>query len=151
LSTVERVLLLTEAPVFAGARTEDLALVAAACREIRAPRGEVIYKAGDPSHAMHVVVQGRVLLEWKDRGRFAIEAGKAFGTWALFGGSPRLFTATSDADTHMLTLDRDPFYDIVADHVTLARALIETLATHVREAILARRDPTEIIDAMGLL
>lgn len=151
LSTVERVLLLSDVSIFSGTDTEDLALIAAACRETRAEPGEVVYHAGDPADALHLVVEGRVVIEHGAGLHVAVEDGKSFGTWALFESTARLSTATSQGETHLLTLERDAFFDVVADHVGIAQSMLSMLAGGVRRAVVQRRDAPEMLQDLGIL
>src|SRR2546422_2604914 len=67
LSPVDKVLCLQHVDVFKYATTEMLAYISSIASEVRVTRNEVIFREGDVSYAMYVVVKGRVRLDKEDR------------------------------------------------------------------------------------
>ena len=128
---VERVILLSRVPLFAEARTSDLAHLAAAMHERRLDAGEVVHQAGDVPDAMNVIVSGRMRFERAGRAPVETDQG-AFGAFGLFDVEPRTWTATAAAPTRLLTIDRDAFVEVISDHVNVARGVLRALAGRLR-------------------
>ncbi len=95
LSPVDKVLCLQHVDVFKYATTEMLAYISSIASEVRVTRNEVVFREGDVSYAMYVVVKGRVRLDKEDREVMTVGDCQSFGTWALFDNQPRLMTATA--------------------------------------------------------
>jgi CRP-like cAMP-binding protein len=150
LTTVERVLLLSQMRVFAQTRTEDLAHVAAICRESRVTRGETLYSSGEPARDVHVVVSGRLRLESSTLGTHEAGVGVAFGALSLFDEAPRAFTVTALVDTHLLAVERDAFLDVLADHVNITEGVLRAVSSRLRRA-LGHREARDLGDDVFLL
>jgi len=137
LTVVEKVIILQKIDVFAGVPTEQLQYLAAIAVEVRFDEGSIIFREGDSSDALYLVLHGRVRLT--QQGREIMHAGEheVFGTWALFDDEPRLVDATVTDDCRLLRIDRDDFIDLLADHVQITEAVLNTVVKRLRG--LARR------------
>ena len=62
LTTVEKVIFLQDIDFFEFTQTEDLAYIAAITEEVRIKAGSTIYKEGEDSDSMYLVLDGRVRL-----------------------------------------------------------------------------------------
>jgi len=144
LTVVERVLLLSELEALREVPSEELARLAAACREDRYRDGENIHSLGDPGDAMHVVVEGAVRLERPGHPRVEVRQGQSFGAWDLLDPTPRGSTATALGETRLLTLERPAFLDVLSDHVRLAEGILRALVRRVRR----RLDPDAVISEL---
>lgn len=56
----------------------------------------------------------------------------AFGTWALFDEAPRVVTATPLEDCHLLRIDREDFFDLLADHIQITQGVFKTVVHRLR-------------------
>ena len=132
LTLVERILLLAELPLFTDVGTADLASLATVAREWEAQQGETIHAEGDAGDALHVVLEGRVKLERSGQS-FTCEKGQAFGAWGLLDSSPRRFSAVAEVPTRLLSIEREAFVDVIADHVNVSRGVLRVLARRLRK------------------
>ena len=135
LTTVEKVLFLQEIDIFEYTTTEDLAHIAAITDEVFHVEGTEIFKEGDASDSMYLVIEGKVRL-YRD-GKDVMTAGSkdVFGTWALFDDEPRLISAATMEDTQLLRIDREDFYELLADHNRITQGLLKTLSKRLRRLI----------------
>ena len=84
---------------------------------------------------MYVIVHGRVRLH-KDEQEILVAAEKeAFGTWALFDTEPRLMTATAIEDVHLLRIEQEDFYDLLADHIEITQSIFKALVQRIKRLI----------------
>jgi CRP-like cAMP-binding protein len=134
-TTVEKVLLLQEVDILKESSTEDLAYIAAITEEVFFQAGESIYKEGEAADCMYVVNMGQVKLHKDGREVMIAGAKDAFGTWALFDDEPRITSATTLEDTNLLRIDRDEFYELLADHTQITQNVLKTLSTRLRNLI----------------
>ncbi len=132
LTVLEKVILLQGVDVFADVPGDHLANLAAIAEERRVLADDVLYRRGDPSDAMYLVLEGRVALSSDDRRLGEAAPGDAFGTWALFDHVPRIADAAALEDSTLLRIDREDFTDILADHVEVAQGVIRTVARRLR-------------------
>ena len=135
LTVIEKVIFLQNVDVFLEVPTEQLAYLAAIAEEIAFLKGDDIYKTEESSDAMYLVLEGKVKLH-RD-GEEIILAGEkeVFGTWALFDEELRIVTATAIEDSKLLRIDREDFYDLLADNVDITQGIFKTLAKRMRSLI----------------
>lgn len=132
LNLIEKVLLLQEVDLFAEVATENLGYLAAIADELRIEGPLPIFRQGRSADAFFVVVEGIVHME-KDGARF-LEAGprEVLGAWALFDQEPHLSSAIAQGGTVLLRVERDAFFDLLADHRSMAQGILKALAKRVR-------------------
>ena len=135
LSPVDKVLCLQHVDVFKYATTEMLAYISSIASEVRVTRNEVVFREGDVSYAMYVVVNGRVRLAKDGAEVLVVETDHAFGTWALFDNQPRLMTAVALEDVHLLKIASDDFYELLADHNEITPAIFRAVIARVKSLI----------------
>jgi CRP-like cAMP-binding protein len=135
LTLIEKVLLLQEIDVFQKSPTEDLSHIAAITEELDYSSSENIYLEGDISDSLYIVIEGKVRLHRAGTEIMIAEAKDVFGTWALFDDEPRVATATTQEDCRLLRLDKEEFYDLLADHSRITQDILKTLSLRLRRLI----------------
>lgn len=134
-SIIEKVIFLQDIDVFEEVRVEDLAHLAAIAEEMDYPAGTDIYKVNDSPDALYLIISGKVRLH-RDEQEIGISGPhEALGTWALFDNRPRVATATALEDTETLRILREDFYDLLADHVRIAEAVLRSLTRRLRAVV----------------
>ena len=132
LSTLEKVIFLQEIDIFENTETEDLAYIAAIADEIIYPPATVLFKEGDVSDGMYLVIQGHVQIEYQGSVVTTAREKDAFGTWALFDDTHRVTMATVIEETRLLRIDRDAFMDLLADNIRITQGILKTLSKKLR-------------------
>ncbi len=135
MTIVEKVLFLQEIQVFEHTSTEDLSFIAAITEEVWPKAGEIIYNEGEPSNAMYLVLEGQV--RHTRQGQEVMVAGKkeAFGTWALFDDEARVATAEALTESHLLRIDKEDFFELLADHTDITQSILKSLSKRLRNII----------------
>lgn len=142
LTTVEKVIFLQDIEVFQTLPTSDLAHIAAITEEMRVDAGRTVFKEGDQSDSMYMVIEGGVQLLRDDSEVMTAGYKNVFGTWALFDDEPRLVTARTTEPSHLLRIDKDDFLDLLADHVEITQGVFKSLVARLR-ALAARVSRTD--------
>lgn len=132
LSTIEKVLLLQGVDIFLETETEHLARVAAVAQEVRFDQGTIIFKEGEPSDALYIIVEGTVSLRKDSIEKAVVKEKETFGMWALLDESPRLVTSVAVADTTALKIEREALYDALSDHFDIVRGIFKCLVRMIR-------------------
>ena len=132
MTIVEKVLFLQDIQVFEHTSTADLSFIAAITEEVWPKPGEIIYSEGEPSNAMFLVLDGTVRIA--RQGQEVMVAGKkeAFGTWALFDDEPRVVTAEAITEAHLLRIDKEDFFELLADHTDITQSILKSLSKRLR-------------------
>lgn len=132
LTVIEKVVFLQNIDVFASVPTEQLAFIASIAEEIWASAGEVIYNEKDPADALYLVVSGQVQMQRASQIISVAGKSEAFGSWALFDNEPRVVTACAAEETRLLRVDREDFFELLADHVQITQGILKALSTRLR-------------------
>ena len=135
LTTVEKVLLLQEVDIFENTLTEDLSHIAAITEHVEVKEKSDIYKEGDRANAMYIVIDGSVRLHHNNQQVTVAKAKDVFGSWALIDDEARVTSATTLSEVHLLRIDREDFFDLLADHTNITQGLLKTLSKRLRGLI----------------
>lgn len=133
-STVEKILFLKSAPVFARLSGEDVAPLARMAEVVTFATGERIFTEGEMGDALYVVVRGKVRIL---RGRTTLAtlgAGEAFGEMAVLDEVPRSATADAEEEVELLRIGSEEFYEMLHEQVEIAEGVIRMLTHRLREA-----------------
>lgn len=135
LSTIEKVLVLKRVGIFAATPDETLAEVAALLEETPLQPGQTIFEKGDPGDCMYIIVDGEVRVHDGDRTLNHLQAGDVFGEMSLLDTEPRVASVTAVADTQLLRLEQEPFYELLEERSEVARGIIQVLSRHLRARV----------------
>ena len=132
LGVLEKLIVLREAPLFAGLSGEELYPVGEIAEMIDHEPGAVVVKEGDPGDALFVVAAGTLRVKKGDKALSEMSRGAVFGEMALLDGQPR--AATVEAITHakLLRVPRAEFEVLLDESPEIARAVIRLLLGYVR-------------------
>jgi CRP-like cAMP-binding protein len=91
--------------------------------EFQVPKGELIFRQGDPGDEMFVVERGKIRLtigsEGHEKEVMVAGPGQFFGELSLLGNAPRSATATAVEDSVLLAIGRDVFNMMVQDDLSI--------------------------------
>jgi len=128
---------LKRTPLFSGLSVEDLGKLAARLQLLSLPKGATLFKQGDESDALYLIVSGHAR---RYRGVGALEAlvaylgrGDVVGETGLLTGAPRSSTVRVDATSELLKLPRKDFEEVLREHPTILLHLSRTLANRLIE------------------
>ena len=134
LTIIEKVIFLQDVDVFAEITTEQLSHIAAITEEIEFEPDTTILERDEPGEALYLIVEGKVRLHRDGLEIMVAEEKGVFGSWALFDNEqPNIATATALEPTRVLKIDREEFYEVVADYVEITQGIFKWLARRVRQ------------------
>jgi CRP-like cAMP-binding protein len=132
--TIEKVLLLKNARMFADAPTKSLAGVADVLREVTKADGEEIIREGDLGTSMYVVADGEVQVEVGGRAVARLGQGEVVGELSALDPEPRSATVRAIGDVRLLQLDSAVLYELMADRIEVAHGVVRFLCQRFRQA-----------------
>ena len=135
LSTLDKAIRLQKVELFGDMETDALALAASIASQVHCPAATVLFKESGSTDALYVVLGGRVQLTRGTREIFSVGPGETLGNWALFDDQPSLATATCVEETWLLKIEREDFYDLLADHAEMTQRMFKALVKRVRELL----------------
>ena len=134
MSTMEKVMVLKSVSIFADTSEEVLAEAAAYLEEIEVPSGAPVFRLGEVGDSMYIVIRGLVRCHIDQKILNDLGEREIFGELAVLDPEPRSATVTALEDTHLFRLGRDAFFELVADHVEVARGVFQVLCRRLRKA-----------------
>jgi CRP-like cAMP-binding protein len=135
LTTLERAIRLQKVELFSDLETSMLALLASIASQVEVKRGEVLVEQNHPLSTLFVALSGAIEMSRGGRTMFHVGADETIGNWALFDEQPSVVTATALDDTSLLRIDREDFYDLLADHSEMTREMFQALFKRVRSLL----------------
>ncbi len=133
MSTVlEKLVVLREAPLFAGLSGEELYPVGEIAQRVTLAPGEAAVRQGDPGDALFVVASGALRVVKDGRPLRELGRGAVFGEVALLDGAPRAATVEALTDAEVLRVPRSEFEGLLDESPEIARAVIRMLLGYLR-------------------
>ncbi len=134
LDMVERMFFMTRALPFWQSNIEALAGLARRVQEARLARGETLWKSGEASDTIALLVCGGVSCR-VDGGnqQFRVGSGGVVGALDAIAAVPRWHEATTESETVVLRLAPDDLVDVIEDHYDLGMDLLASTARELLE------------------
>ncbi len=133
LLLIERVLTLKEVSIFAKTPDQTLAELAALLEEKYVAQGEVLFEKGDYGDSLYIIHEGKLRIHAGDHFLNFLGKGDIVGEMAALDASPRSASATAEESSLLLRLDQEALYELMSDHVDVARGIIVVLSRRLRE------------------
>jgi HEAT repeat protein len=139
ISTVERILLLRDVPIFSNLSPEDLKQVADVAREQWLPGDAILCRAGEEGNAMYIIVSGAVRVQKDSDGNekdLAVRReGDFVGEMAIIESAPRMATLRALGELRVLVIDGEAFTAILRDRPEVSISMMKTLSRRLREMV----------------
>lgn len=129
---IERVFILKRSDVFRELPTRVLESLAAHLQDVELEAGRTLFEKGDLGRAMYIVVEGRILVHDGARTLAILEEGAVLGEISVLSAEERTASVTAETDAHLLRLDQDVLYEVMALSPAVSRGLIEVLLERLR-------------------
>jgi SulP family sulfate permease len=138
-ATSERRLTLGETLLGRGLGSAELALLAARMAQLQVPRGEVLFRVGDPGDAVYVSLAGTIglRLPGSHRRLASFAPGVCLGEMAVLDRRQRSAEAVAESDLTVLRLSADAFDAIRAEQPALAALLLHNISLHLTDRVRA--------------
>jgi len=107
--------------------------LAAISHEIQFQSDEVVYRRNEPPEALFCIVSGEVDLTAPDREPVTVGPGETFGVLDLLRSQLRSRDATASSQAHVLIIEAEDFFDLLATNVEIVRALFRQLTLPIKD------------------
>ena len=134
---MSRVSLLRSISLFSGLSDAELEVLADRLGKRTFGRGVILFHKDSPGNILYIIEAGKVrifvLSESGQEISFRIYGtGEVFGELSMLDGLPRSAGAVAMEETHVLTLQREDFMELLEAYPHLAKGVIATLTARVR-------------------
>ena len=128
--------------VFATLSRSELRVVDSLLHERNYLQGEIIFDEGEDGQALHLVIQGRVIICRQAQSHTAriaeVAPGVVFGELALLDNLPRSAQAIAAEDCVLASLSRSDFESLLDTHAVIASKIALQLARHLGRQLRGR-------------
>ena len=132
LTTLDRAIRLQKVELFSDLETDMLALLASIAHQIEVRAGETIVDEGAQMGSLYVVLDGNIEMRRGGLTIYNVGTDETLGNWALFDRQPSVVTAVAAEDSWLLKIDREDFFDLLADHSEITREIFQALFKRAR-------------------
>ena len=135
---IERLFLLEDVDLFHGLSADDLLAIATMATELVADAGQELYRENDNSNnTLYVICDGVIELTKQGRLIMTLHAGESAGQVSFVDKGPRPLTARVSVagPSRLLVIDREQFFDLMADRTSLMNGFFDVLANRLRSLI----------------
>jgi hypothetical protein len=134
----DRTLRLRSVDLFTDLSDRALAALASRLVEVNHAEGEPVFSKVDVGDSMYLVTEGRVRIHDGATELAQVGADHVFGEFTVLHSGPRTASVTACEDTRMLRFTQGDLYELIADQVSVARALIRMIVQRLRENVQTR-------------
>lgn len=141
LDLLERLILIRQGDLFAAVGLEAGVMMATSMKQERWSRGEALWKIGDPSGPMWIIVEGQVEATLADSTTFTAGPGYPLGNIESLAQRPRWYQPVARTDLLSFRIDHESFFDVMEDDFSVAESFLSAMAGGIQasmEALLAR-------------
>jgi Cyclic nucleotide-binding domain len=125
MTVFEKVLFYQRIPVFEDTTGVTLSYLADISSEIRLPKGSSLTLDAEWNNDFYVVVSGSVKFFQRGEEKALFKEGQFIGEMLSMGDFPTTNFIVAQSDLVALRFNKDPFYEILSDNVTLSDRILE--------------------------
>ncbi|HLA06825.1 MAG TPA: HEAT repeat domain-containing protein [Anaerolineales bacterium] len=137
LSTLERILLLREVPMFSKLSPEDLEKIAGIAQEQLYVNRSLLCREGEPGSTLFIIVSGSVDViitsEKKENIIASRGPGEFVGEMAILNSMPRSATLRASGEVRALVIDGESFNAILLDRPEVSVSVLRYMSGRVRQ------------------
>ncbi len=148
LTTIEKMMLIRQVPIFADLTADDLEELASVVEERRVDPGKDVFREGDPGDAVYLIVKGSVVVftggdgTRPERVLSELGAGACIGEMAVLDASPRSATVRALERTRTLRVPGEGFKRVMSERPEMSQAIVAELVKRMRGMMAQGNSPT---------
>jgi CRP-like cAMP-binding protein len=138
LTTIEKMMLIRQVPIFSDLGPDDLEELATIVEEQRIDKDKDLFREGDPGDAVYLIVKGSVVVftgGQDDRPRRVLSqlgAGACIGEMAVLDAAPRSATVRAMERTRALRVPGEGFKRVMSERPEMSQAIVAELVHRMR-------------------
>jgi hypothetical protein len=138
LTTIEKMMLIRQVPIFGDLTADDLEELARIVEERRIDTGKELFREGDPGDAVYVIVKGSVVVftggqgDRPQRVLSELGAGACIGEMAVLDAAPRSATVRALDRTRTLRVPGEGFKRVMSERPEMSQAIVAELVHRMR-------------------
>ena len=125
--TIEKVLTLSRADIFAGLPGDSIAEIALLTEEVEVAAGNAVPSGSERSGAMYVVATGRIKFHVNNSATVECGPGEVFGELNALDPGNEAISATAMEDSLLLKIEHENLFDVISEDIEIAKTVIRHL------------------------
>ncbi len=151
LTTIEKMMLIRQVPIFSELAADDLEELATVVEERRLEPGKDLFREGEPGDAVYLIVKGSVCVftggpnsegNRPERVLSELGAGACIGEMAVLDASPRSATVRALERTRTLRVPGEGFKRVMSERPEMSQAIVAELVKRMRGMMSQGPTPT---------
>jgi len=130
--TVEKTIILHETEIFSETPEELLVNIASVLKEIEINEEKTIIQKGGMGSSMFIIFEGKVRVHDGDHTIATLGPGQVFGELSVLDPEPRMASVTALENTRLFKIEQDVFYEILSEHINVAKGIMRVLCQRLR-------------------
>jgi len=127
---------LKKIPLWSGLNDDELGVVYRCCTSIQSGADEIIFKEGQPSHDLYILLAGKIEIITNKKGCIhTIRVNETFGEIGLITQNPRSATALSAEPSSMLKLNHVEFNTMLGTHPRISAIMMKNITENLSQHI----------------
>ena len=132
-SILEKTILLKSVDLFKNIPGDVLTRIAQISEETFHSEEKLMFSEGDYGDSMYIVVDGNVRIHKGEHHIVTLGKSTVLGEMALLDQEPRSADATAEAETTVLKIEQDGFYELMAGNSEIMQQIIKMLSGRLRD------------------
>jgi CRP-like cAMP-binding protein len=127
LDLLERLIMIRQGDLFTSVGLEAGVMLATSMKQVGWNAGETLWRPGERSGAMFLIVSGEVECRLEDDQTFHAGLGYPLGNIESLAHAPRWYTPAAQTDVVALRADHESFFDVMEDDFEVAEAFLTAM------------------------
>jgi len=132
-SILEKTILLKSVDLFKNIPGDVLTRIAQISKETFHSEENLMFSEGDYGDSMYIIVEGNVRIHKGEHHIVTLGKSTVLGEMALLDQEPRSADATAEAETTVLKIEQDGFYELMAGNSEIMQQIIKMLSGRLRD------------------
>ncbi len=141
ISSVDKVLFLKKVALFSQLPSRELLNLASIAQEVSYPESSVLLREGDEGDSLYLILSGEVAVQTGGRTIAVLGPRECVGEMAILDREPRSATVVALDHVTALRIERDSFYEVLAQKREIALGIIRILVRRLRGANIRPEEP----------
>lgn len=134
-STIEKMVLLKNTPLFRDLTVNDLVHIAGITREIRVPRDQILIREGDSGDELFILIEGTVRVYTRARELESLGPGSCIGELTIIDKEPRSANVRTTSRCRLLSIKRVDFLLTLRENPSISINIMQVMAQRLRRII----------------
>ena len=132
-SNLEKTIILKSVELFKNIPGDVLSKIAQIASEVHLETNQTLFKKDELGNSMYIIISGEITVHQNNKILTQLESGSFLGEMSLLDHKPRSADATAKAETVLLEISQEGFYELLIKNPEIMRQIMKQLTHRIRE------------------